>query len=418
MRIRSKKILYIIHYGHTLREFYCDPKTGQPQKIIGDGGSNIHIHLIQYFLKKGHQLFFSTYKNNYQYLAFFGNLSTVKFKTFWTPELSIGKYLFWLDNLYKIFFLPWKAFGEDIECDFIFSSTDFLPDALYAFMLKLRNRNKEAKWVASYFLDAPKPWQKDNPYRTGFFRFWTGVLYWLAQRPSYWLIKRQADFVLVTSEPDVKKFITKKRPKKKIVVVQGGVDIEEAKQYLKERRSIPIEKRNYDACFVGRFHYQKGVLELVDIWREVCRIRPQAKLAMIGNGPLESAVKEKVKEYALEKNIDLLGFQTGRPKYQIFKQSKIMVHPATYDSGGMAAAEGMAWGLPGVGFDLEALRTYYPRGMIKTPRGNLKKFAENILKLLDKEDFYQEISQGATDLTQKVWDWEVRADKIYQQLFS
>ena len=45
----------------------------------------------------------------------------------------------------------------------------------------------------------------------------------------------------------------------------------------------------------------------------------------------------------------------------------MVVHPAIFDSGGMAAAEAMAWGLPGVSFDLPALKTYYPQGMIKNP---------------------------------------------------
>jgi glycosyltransferase involved in cell wall biosynthesis len=51
----------------------------------------------------------------------------------------------------------------------------------------------------------------------------------------------------------------------------------------------------------------------------------------------------------------------------------------------MAAWEAMACGLPGVSFDLPALRTYYPKGMLKTPCYDLKAFAENILKLLNDE---------------------------------
>ena len=40
----------------------------------------------------------------------------------------------------------------------------------------------------------------------------------------------------------------------------------------------------------------------------------------------------------LAKNIELLGFKDGSEKYAVFKQSKIIVHPAIFDSGGMAAA--------------------------------------------------------------------------------
>lgn len=411
-----RKILYITHYGSMPKSFYCDPETGQPKKIIGDGGSNIHIHLLQHLFKQGHQVTFSTFKPHYQYQAFFGRSPKAKYNYFWTPELILGKYNFFLDNLYKIFFLPLKAFFDQVNGDLMISSTDFLPDVFYAFLLKVKS--PKIKWAASYFLEAPKPWAKDNPYKTSFGRWLVGLVYWLEQRLAYQLIKSKADFVLVTSYPDVKRFVTTKRPAKKIIIVQGGVDIEAAQKYLKSRRAKTPEKRRYDACFLGRFHYQKGVLELVDIWAKVCQTIPQAKLAMIGNGPLEKAVKQKIKRLDLEKNIDLLGYQTGSAKYRVFRNAKMIVHPATYDSGGMAAAEGMAWGLPAVGFDLEALKTYYPTGMIKTPPGDLQKFAANILLLLADKKLYRKMAQEAVVLTQKVWDWRIRTGKIYQKLFD
>lgn len=414
VKMRDKKVLYVIHYGHTLKEFYCDSKTNKPKKIIGDGGSNIHIHLIQYLAKNGAKISLSTFKNNYQCIAFFGSSLNVKITPFWTPQSLLGRYNFFIDNVYKLFFLPIKTFFINTNYDYLVSTTDFLPDVIYSFLIKIRNPG--IKWFASYFLEAPRPWVKNNPYKTNFKRYLTGVLYWLAQRPSYWLIKWKADFVLVTSEPDVKKFVTRKRQKEKIIVVQGGVDISEAKEYLDRKVIISAEKRKYDACFMGRFHYQKGVLELVDIWKSVCQEKPKAKLVMIGNGPLEAAVKKKIKKYNLEKNIYLLGFKSGKDKYEIFKQAKIMVHPATYDSGGMASAEGMAWGLPGVSFDLESLKTYYPKGMIKTKCFDFKEFAENILKLLNDRNFYNEMSKHARDLIVEVWDWNKRMEIIYEKI--
>jgi len=157
---------------------------------------------------------------------------------------------------------------------------------------------------------------------------------------------------------------------------------------------------------------------LIDIWKKVCEKKKNSRLAMIGNGPLEGDVKKKIKELRLEKNIDLLGFKDGEDKYEIFKQSKIILHPATYDSGGMAAAEGMAWGLPGVSFDLEALKTYYPKGMVKTPSGDIEKFADNILLLLEDKGYYQRISKEARDLIVEVWDWKKRAEDIFNKVFK
>ena len=44
-------------------------------------------------------------------------------------------------------------------------------------------------------------------------------------------------------------------------------------------------------------------------------------------------------------------------------------------------------------FDLEALKTYYPKGMIKSKCFNFSDFAKNILKLLDDKKLYQKYGQ-------------------------
>ena len=203
-----------------------------------------------------------------------------------------------------------------------------------------------------------------------------------------------------------------------VIIIQGGVNLEPSKTYLNSGQVILPENRKYHACFVGRLHSQKGVLELIQIWKGVCIKIPNAYLAMIGVGPLEQEVKDQVKQQNLQNNIDLLGFMVGNEKYDIFKQSRVFVHPAIYDSGGMAAAEAMAWGLPGVGFDLKSLKSYYPQGMLKTKCFDNREFANNIIELLSNHQHYQTISQEALLLTRERWDWNLRAQKIYAQVMD
>lgn len=312
--------------------------------------------------------------------------------------------------LFGVLKLGRKILNQNYQ-NIVYSASDFWPDSIPAFILKMKN--PKIKWIAGFYLFAPKPWQKDSPYKGK--RWFIGLFYWLTQFPIYWIVKRYADMVFVTSEPDVEKFVTKKRARDKIVVIRGGVDIKPSMEYLNSGNVIPVEKRKYDACFVGRFHDQKGVLELIDIWKIVCDRKSGAKLAMIGAGPLEDEVKEKIAKLGLQDNIELLGFKDGEEKYEVFKQSKIVVHPATYDSGGMAACEAMAWGLPGVSFDLEALKTYYPKGMLKTPCYNLKKFAENIIELLENKKLYKKISKEAIECARE-WDWDKRAKTIFYKI--
>lgn len=293
----------------------------------------------------------------------------------------------------------------------VYSASDFWPDSIPAFVMKLRSTR--AKWIAGFYLFAPKPWQKDSPYRGK--RFLLGLFYSLTQFLAYWIIKRYSDMVFVTSQPDVKRFVTRKRDKTKILVIRGGIDLKPSIEYLNSKKESPIEKRRYDACFVGRFHYQKGVRDLINIWRLVVKRKSDAKLAMVGTGPLISEVQDKIAQFGLNDNIELLGFKDGEEKYEVFRQSRVIVHPATYDSGGMAAIEGMAWRLPGVSFDLEALKTYYPKGMLKTPCYDLNAFAENIIKLLENKKLYKKTREDAI-VWAKEWDWDKRAATILKRI--
>jgi len=307
--------------------------------------------------------------------------------------------------------LNWPSLSD---ADAVYSASDFYPDVLPAFNIK--RRKPGVTWIAGYYLFVPSPYDKESPYRGK--NTARGFLYWLMQIPSYWLVNKFADYVFVTSQPDVRRFVTGRRSEGSVVVVQGGVDTYESEKYLASADVIPVGSRKYDACFVGRFHYQKGVVELVDIWRLVLKEVKDARLAMIGNGPLEGEVRAKIRSYGLENNIELLGFRDGLPKYDVFRQSKMILHPATYDSGGMAAAEGMAWRLPAVSFDLEALKTYYPQGMLKSEKENLGDFAGNVIRLLKDKALYEVTAEAALGLVRREWLWEKRSERIFESVFG
>jgi glycosyltransferase involved in cell wall biosynthesis len=230
-----------------------------------------------------------------------------------------------------------------------------------------------------------------------------GLAYYLAQKLSILLIKKNADMVLVTNDLDQRIMA---RPEREVVAIYGGVDFRDIPKFSQRKLDGPYK---YDAVFVGRFHPQKGVSLLLNIWARVCRRRPNARLALIGVGPLESQLKDAAAVLGLTNNVDFLGFLDGSEKFRVFYESRLFVHPVIYDSGGMSAAEAMACGLPCIGFDLPALRSYYPRGMARVPAYDIEAFAQSILKLLDNEPMYDQLSAEAQSFA-KEWDWHRRAD--------
>ncbi len=374
------------------------------------GGDNIFIECARRWAAAGRQVSLIVWEEGLE-MCRRNDLSGVAY-VLW-PARTFKKFGFIVHYTARIVLGIWRALR--LRCRMpavIYSASDFWPDVLPAFILKMRHR--ACVWTAGFYLFAPRPWDKSSPYRKS--GFWKGAAFWLSQQPVFWLIRRWADTVFVTSAPDVPRFVTPRRPRERVVAVRGGVDPGPARAHLASENVVPIENRKYDACFIGRFHEQKGVLELVDIWRRVVDARPSARLALIGDGPLAPVVRDRIASYRLDRHIDLLGFKNGAEKFRVFQQSRLVVHPATYDSGGMAAAEAMAWRLPGVAFDLETLKTYYPKGMLKAPLGDNEGFAKEIIHLLQDPSLYEEKAREAQDLIAQEWDWGMRAEYLLEAM--
>lgn len=295
----------------------------------------------------------------------------------------------------------------------IYSSSEFWMDSLPCFILKLRFPN--ITWVASWYQTAPNPLtgytqgKRSNTYKIG------ASLYWITQLPIKPIIDRFANFVIVTNDTEKKQFLRLSR-KNRVLVMYGGVDIGEINKYRKKYHNLPKE---YDAVFQGRFHPQKGVVELIEIWKKVVKKNPFAKLVMIGDGPLMKRVKCKVQSAKLKNNVLMTGYLfDGEEKYRIFSQSKIVVHPAFYDSGGMSAGEAMAFGLPCVGFDLKAYKSYYPKGMIKIKVGDLDAFAVSICRLLEDNDYRSRVGDEALQMINSTWSWEDRSKGVLDKIIN
>jgi glycosyltransferase involved in cell wall biosynthesis len=276
--------------------------------------------------------------------------------------------------------------------------SDFLPEILPAIVLKKRLRSR---MVCGFYLFTPNPFQHRIHRDLQFSR---ALLLWLAQRISYPLARKYADIVFVTNKIDRRKFLDGRLTEGRVLAVEGGVD-------MRTTRLVPDPlRKSFEAVFVGRLHPQKGVIQLIDIWKYVSEALPKATLCIIGTGQLEASLRVKIDQYGLQENVKLLGFLDGIEKIKVFKASKVVVHPAIYESGGMAASEAMACGLPGVSFDLEVLRDYYPKGMLKTPCYNLSAFADNIVQLLRDEELYRNVSKQAIELASER-DWDRKAEE-------
>jgi glycosyltransferase involved in cell wall biosynthesis len=303
--------------------------------------------------------------------------------------------------------------GEAPQRTIIYSASDMPVDVLPAVILKRKIAG--AVWIASLFLFIPNPLRGYEHAYGGKLRLPDSrtAVYFLAQRSTLALIKWYSDLIFITNDFEKRYFTKRGIDEARIKAIYGGVN-------LAEIAEVPeSEMKKYDGCFVGRIHPQKGLIDLVKIWEHVCKVRPEALLALIGSGAkeYEDVVRKEIRERGLANNVIWFGYKDGREKYEILRESKVFLHSTIYDNCGMAACEAMACGVPAVGYDIPALRVAYPKGMLKAPMRDHRAFARLVLRLLKEDSLYAETKRDALELA-KGWDWERRAEDVWNFIIS
>ena len=101
-------------------------------------------------------------------------------------------------------------------------------------------------------------------------------------------------------------------------------------------------------CFVighvGRFNLQKNHTRLLDIFAEIAKAEPSARLALIGIGELEQSVKEKAHTLGLQDKILFLGQMANVNEW--YQAMDCFVLPSLFEGLPVVGIEAQAAGLP------------------------------------------------------------------------
>jgi glycosyltransferase involved in cell wall biosynthesis len=298
-------------------------------------------------------------------------------------------------------------FREIKNADIIYSSSDLMGDSIPGFFAKLMNRR--AKWIAGLHLIAPNPWLGFNNIYTGKKKglALNNTLYFVIQRFVINLYHRCSDLVMISNKIDREFLLGQGFKEGKMIVTHGGISMKE----------IPKNKQKkiYDSCFVGRFHAQKGLDDLLYIWHKICKKNKKASLIIVGEGDMLMELKSKVRNLGIEKNVKFAGFVDGKRKYKIIKSSKIFLFPSTYESFGMSALEAMACGVPVLAYDLPIYREIFTMGMVKVPVSDKETFFEKLDFLLENKKERDRLSHEAMDLASR-FSWEKTSKLIFEKL--
>lgn len=283
----------------------------------------------------------------------------------------------------------------------LYSSTDVLPDIVPAFFIKIIN--SKTQWIARvhHLLESPTT-REGNKF--------VNMISYLLQQLSLNMIKR-ADVVIALNLNLKNQLQQSGFSQTKLEVLGGGID-------LKEIQQAKIFKNKYEGVYLGRLHRTKGIFDLPQIWSEVVKAIPQAKLAIIGPGEkgINQSLKMQFKNMKIENNVEILGYLNQKQVYSILKSCKVFLFTDHEAGFGLAAAQSLAAGLPIVGYDIGILGTVFKKGYLKVPLSDKNEFAQKVIYLLQNATTRNKLSQDAqNEATNFVWS---KIGKQFSQIIN
>jgi rhamnosyl/mannosyltransferase len=203
------------------------------------------------------------------------------------------------------------------------------------------------------------------------------------------------DFIVVTSPQLLENSELLNKFRSKVVVIPLSFNSKILLNNAVEKEILKGDE--FKVLFVGKLRDYKGLKYLIHAFREV-----DATLFIVGEGELESELKELVNELFLENKIVFLKGLTDDELYQIYQEAHLFVLPSINEAEafGVVQLEAMAFGLPVINTNLKSGVPFVSisgqTGLTVEPKSTIQ-LVEAINKMINDRTLYYEFSLNAKD---------------------
>lgn len=177
----------------------------------------------------------------------------------------------------------------------------------------------------------------------------------------------------------------------------------------KLRKKLYFDSSDIIFTNVGRLSKVKNQSFLLDVFRYLRNKIPNAKLILIGVGPMEQQLKDKVKELGLEKNVIFTGQINNVQEYMNI--TDVLIFPSLYEGIPLTLLEAQACRVKTIcstNIDMETKITNYL--FLKKLSDGPKEWANEVIDLLDK-DIEEDVEKSFKDAG---YDLDDSVNKLYK----
>ncbi|WP_150049824.1 glycosyltransferase family 4 protein [Methylomonas rhizoryzae] len=171
--------------------------------------------------------------------------------------------------------------------------------------------------------------------------------------------------------------------------------------------------------FVGRFSWEKGVSEFVDMLNRLQT--PGWQATMVGEGPMLAELEQRLAEAGLTSRVRLAGKVAREAMPQVYQQADLLVVPSQVpEAFGLAGIEAMAAGRPVVGFDIGGIRDWlaHETSGFLVEAGDRQGLARRVDQLLQDDALRTRMGEAAGRRAKELYSLPVhlqRLQSVYEE---
>lgn len=171
--------------------------------------------------------------------------------------------------------------------------------------------------------------------------------------------------------------------KGKVTILPNAIDPERFKFNEKQRNEVRarygISDDDFVVGHVGRFFPQKNHEFLIDVFAELHKQMANAKLLLLGKGPLQEHIQQKVEKLGLSRCVIFAGLQ--RDPASFYTAMDVFCFPSLWEGLPLTLVEAQYSGLPCVVSDAVPRETSITDNVFSLPIDDVKPWCEKLSSL-------------------------------------
>lgn len=285
-------------------------------------------------------------------------------------------------KLKSIYLLPWEFVQVTFYAlfhlnsiinnfDIIYSQSSIIDFVLFPWIAKLFD--KKMRWYVLVENIVPPPHKRPGPFLRNLIPY---IAFIIGEQ-----LLRSANGIFVASTPLYDYYKTRKYN-----VIRIGEHYGIDQDIFKG--SVSKSSPRFDAVYCGRLHEAKGVFDLIEVVKEVVKIKKNFRLGIMGDGSddLKRRLSGKIASYRLMENVVFNGYVKGKRKGDILRNAGFFLFLSYDEAGSHAILEAIALNKLVVAYNLPVYHSVYKKNIAKGQiiffkQGDFKGIADYITHL-------------------------------------